>query len=247
MGLTLPTGSPLGGNRSHGGPSHAQGPAHDDPVRRIAAAPRRHRRGRRAPRLAPAPSRPAPLARAADRAGGSPAPASRGDAAGAGRRLVAPFEVVRRAPATGTSTHGLDRVGPYGLGRAAGRSATWCDAAARRRRCPTASAPWRRDVARGAVGSSGTGTNVQEAGVDEPDLAKTDGALLVRVEGDDWWYDVSGDEPRELAPHRPPRTADDDGRSCCWSATQAVVLERQRRLDGDDAERPAPARATRPG
>ncbi len=32
--------------------------------------------------------------------------------------------------------------------------------------------------------SSGTGTNVQEAGVDEPDLAKTDGNLVVRVRGD---------------------------------------------------------------
>ena len=32
--------------------------------------------------------------------------------------------------------------------------------------------------------SSATGTNVQESGVDEPDLVKTDGALLVRVEDD---------------------------------------------------------------
>ena len=32
--------------------------------------------------------------------------------------------------------------------------------------------------------ASGTGTNVQEVGVDEPDLAKTDGELVVRVVGD---------------------------------------------------------------
>lgn len=35
-----------------------------------------------------------------------------------------------------------------------------------------------------SLGSSATGTNVQEAGVDEPDLAKTDGSLVVRVERD---------------------------------------------------------------
>ena len=36
---------------------------------------------------------------------------------------------------------------------------------------------------RAPVGSSATGTNVQEAGVDEPDTAKTDGNLLLRVVG----------------------------------------------------------------
>ena len=35
--------------------------------------------------------------------------------------------------------------------------------------------------AAGAVGSSGTGTNTQEADVDESDVAKTDGSLVVRV------------------------------------------------------------------
>jgi Beta propeller domain len=51
-----------------------------------------------------------------------------------------------------------------------------------------------------AVGSSGTGTNVQEAGVDEPDSVKTDGSLLVTLEGGRLTtYDVSGDGPRLLA------------------------------------------------
>ncbi|WP_134740047.1 beta-propeller domain-containing protein [Nocardioides sp. 503] len=47
--------------------------------------------------------------------------------------------------------------------------------------------------------SSDTGTNVQEAGVDEPDHVKTDGELLVRVRGAELTtYDVSGDAVAEL-------------------------------------------------
>jgi hypothetical protein len=44
-----------------------------------------------------------------------------------------------------------------------------------------------------------TGTNVQEAGVDEPDSVKTDGRTLFRVEGSNLvTYDVTGDEVRRL-------------------------------------------------
>ena len=51
-----------------------------------------------------------------------------------------------------------------------------------------------------AATSSETGTNVQEAGVDEPDIAKTDGEHLFRTRrGTLVTYDVRGDEPRELA------------------------------------------------
>jgi len=51
---------------------------------------------------------------------------------------------------------------------------------------------------------SGTGTNVQEAGVDEPDVAKSDGRLLVRVEPGGWGgglvvADVTGAAVRETA------------------------------------------------
>lgn len=47
--------------------------------------------------------------------------------------------------------------------------------------------------------SSSTGTNVQESAVDEPDVVKTDGARLFRVEGDDLVVlDVTGDEVEEL-------------------------------------------------
>lgn len=47
------------------------------------------------------------------------------------------------------------------------------------------------------VTASGTGTNVQEGGVDEPDTVKTDGRLLVQVHDDELRvYDVSGAHPR---------------------------------------------------
>lgn len=48
--------------------------------------------------------------------------------------------------------------------------------------------------------SSGTGTNVQEAGVDESDVVKTAGSLLLRLrEGVLLAYDVSGDQPVEVS------------------------------------------------
>ncbi len=49
------------------------------------------------------------------------------------------------------------------------------------------------------VTSSATGTNVQEAGVDEPDSVKSDGSVLVRVSGHLLTtYDVSGAEVERL-------------------------------------------------
>lgn len=56
-----------------------------------------------------------------------------------------------------------------------------------------------------AVGGSDTGTNVQEEGVDEPDLAKTDGAILVRIADRDLVVvDVSGERKRTLSRTRLP-------------------------------------------
>lgn len=47
--------------------------------------------------------------------------------------------------------------------------------------------------------NSATGTNVQEAGVDEPDVVKADDRVLVRLVGDDLVvYDVTGTEPRRV-------------------------------------------------
>ena len=51
----------------------------------------------------------------------------------------------------------------------------------------------------GAVGNGATGTNVQEIGVDEPDLAKTDGELVALVRGGDLVvFDATAEEPHEI-------------------------------------------------
>ncbi|MCW2767327.1 MAG: hypothetical protein JWO11_3286, partial [Nocardioides sp.] len=47
--------------------------------------------------------------------------------------------------------------------------------------------------------NSATGTNVQEAGVDESDVVKTDGSILVRAQGHELTtYDVTGAEVERL-------------------------------------------------
>ncbi|MDN5853620.1 MAG: beta-propeller domain-containing protein [Actinomycetia bacterium] len=69
-----------------------------------------------------------------------------------------------------------------------------------------------------AVGSSDTGTNVQEAGVDEPDIAKTDGHLVITLGGDNLVVtDVSGSEPVEVGRVGVPRA---------WSAELLLVGDR---------------------
>lgn len=61
----------------------------------------------------------------------------------------------------------------------------------------TAAAPAAGKSASDAVGNSASGTNTQEAGVDEADLAKTDGRLLVTARDRRLVVmDVSGDRPR---------------------------------------------------
>ena len=70
--------------------------------------------------------------------------------------------------------HALDEVGPYGWGGP--------DACRWLGRAPGARRPRRRRSGTDeAVSNGATGTNIQEAGVDEPDVAKTDGRLVVRV------------------------------------------------------------------
>ncbi len=83
--------------------------------------------------------------------------------------------------------HGVERVTPYGWDYM--RIYTMADSAG------SPEAP-QADEAR----SSDTGTNVQESGVDEPDVVKTDGSLLVRVVDDSTLvvYDVTGAEPVRL-------------------------------------------------
>ncbi len=55
------------------------------------------------------------------------------------------------------------------------------------------------EVEAGAVGNGDTGTNVQEVGVDEPDIAKTNGEILVTIKDHALLvFDVSGAEPSEV-------------------------------------------------
>lgn len=93
----------------------------------------------------------------------------------------------------------LPHVGPWGFG---GQSAMFAEGADGVRLDSVTSSGQTRD----AVGSSDTGTNVQEAGVDEPDIAKTNGEILVRVIGQRSLEitDVSGAAPRLLSRIRLP-------------------------------------------
>ena len=101
--------------------------------------------------------------------------------------------------------HTVDQVGPYGWG---GRIWTTAQVA------PEAAAPSAERSGSSApdagVANSESGTNVQEAGVDEPDVAKTDGRLVVRiVDGRRVVItDVTGSEPRELGSGTLPETED---------------------------------------
>jgi hypothetical protein len=88
-------------------------------------------------------------------------------------------------------------------------------------------------AADGAVGNSGTGTNVQEVGVDEPDVAKTDGTLLVRALGRRLVVvDVSGDRPRELSRTRLPGTTV-DGPELLLVGSTVLALASEGREVGD--------------
>lgn len=81
-------------------------------------------------------------------------------------------------------------------------------------------------------GSSATGTNVQEQGVDEPDVVKTHGDLLVRIVGDDLIsYDVSGKEPVRVGRFDLPGRAQTPPEMLLVDDT-AVVFEQAFRPDG---------------
>ncbi len=94
--------------------------------------------------------------------------------------------------------HALERVGPYGLEGYDGFLPTDAvfaveDAAGPDRAAPTTTA------ASGAAGVDYSTTNVQVAGVDEPDLVKTDGdRIFVVARGRVFWIDATG-TPRIVA------------------------------------------------
>ena len=70
--------------------------------------------------------------------------------------------------------------------------------------------------------SSATGTNVQEAGVDEPDTVKTDGKLVVRLRGDDLLvYDASGTKVVKQSTINLPRF--EDGEILLVGTTVVVI------------------------
>ena len=75
-----------------------------------------------------------------------------------------------------------------------------------------------------------TGTNVQEAGVDEPDVVKTDGRTLFRVQdGDLVTYDVTGAEVDRLASLALPDAAGADSTEILLSGDTVVALTQRRR------------------
>ena len=105
----------------------------------------------------------------------------------------------------------LDRVGPYGWGGGdfmvfgASDSAAGAEMSA-----PSASA--RTTVKTSRVETNESGTNVQELGVDESDVVKVAGTLLLRLrEGELLAYDVSGPQPSLLS-----TTRLDDARGNDW-------------------------------
>lgn len=99
-------------------------------------------------------------------------------------------------------TQGLKSVGGYGWEGNSPRYYAMDDSAGGTQERAAAPVATGTDA---AVGNSGTGTNTQEAGVDEPDVAKTNGSLLVRISGRSILVsDVSGDQPRALASYPLP-------------------------------------------
>ena len=93
--------------------------------------------------------------------------------------------------------HGVDDVGPYGWTGPVMYAVDDMPMAAAGS-VPQASSE--KDAAADSRASSGTGTNTQEADVDEPDVAKTDGRRVVRLVDQRTVVisDVTGATPREL-------------------------------------------------
>jgi hypothetical protein len=80
-----------------------------------------------------------------------------------------------------------------------------------------------------------TGTNVQEAGVDEPDVVKTDGHTLFRVQdGDLVTYDVSGAEVERLTSLDLPHTLSGGATEILLAGDTVVALSHR---DDDGARR----------
>ena len=117
---------------------------------------------------------------------------------------------------------GLDLVGPSGWGGNPNIVYDFAESSASGDavRAPMAAAPSPVRATNGA-----TGTNVQEAGVDEPDVVKTDGHTLFRVQdGDLVTYDVSGAAVARLASLDLPGATGADSTEILLSGDTVVAL-----------------------
>jgi len=86
----------------------------------------------------------------------------------------------------------------------------------------------------GAVGPSETGTNTQEAGIDEPDIAKLSGTTLFRVHGRTLTsYDVSGDEAVVLDELELELKRGADSPQLLISGERAIVISTGYENDGE--------------
>jgi hypothetical protein len=124
---------------------------------------------------------------------------------------------------------GLDLVGPYGWGGNPNVVYDFAESsdAGDAGRAPMASAPAPVRATNGE-----TGTNVQEAGVDEPDVVKTDGRTLFRVQdGDLVTYDLSGADVERLASIDLPGATGADTTEILLSGDTVVALS-HRAADG---------------
>ncbi|HET6937401.1 MAG TPA: beta-propeller domain-containing protein, partial [Nocardioides sp.] len=127
---------------------------------------------------------------------------------------------------------GLDQVGPYGwdgygypyvVNDAVPAPMTSAASGEQAYRSPLAAAPVRST-------NEETGTNVQEAGVDEPDVVKTDGRTLYRVQdGDLVGYDVSGARVERLTSLDLPGASGADSTELLLSGDTVVVLSQHQR------------------
>lgn len=96
----------------------------------------------------------------------------------------------------------IEEVGPYGWGGDLGGDVVgWGDAAGADVASPRAASESARSMVKTSRSvSNESGTNVQEVGVDESDVVKVTGSLLLRLrDGELLAYDVAGEEPRLLS------------------------------------------------
>lgn len=135
---------------------------------------------------------------------GSQAPTALGDVVLAG--ALRPFDACDPL-LEHVKEHALEEVGPYGLGGAeygffTGASEMAMEEGASRAGGDAADAAIPAPAAGGGPGDPGvhfSTTNTVEEGVDEPDLAKTDGRILVTlVDGTMRVLDLTGEAPREV-------------------------------------------------